>query len=287
MNNKTHNKKRNAGLLYEFLVRTISSALVEGNQRKSAASLRILKRHFRPGTELYREFRLINSLIKTTVSSTSTASSIISEARGAACTYDMAVLDRQKSLLIKHINYALKDENFYDQQINEYKMYATVQMLLNNWRTPSKDKDIGRLADYENQLNNWLVSEKVNHDDHVIAEDSSGTSRLLMKVMTKKLNEKYSGMLTESQKSLVKSYVFSTVNDDPEIIRGKLAEIRDDLMRKISMHESSFSENRYISNKLTEAKDRLITENFESINDDTITRFMLYTKLSSELDSEE
>lgn len=287
MNNRTHNKKRNAGLLYEFLVREISSALVEGNQRKSSVALKILKRHFRPGTELYREFRLINSLIKTTVSSPSVAASIINEAKSAACTYDMNALDREKSLLIKHINYTLRDDGFFDQQINEYKMYATVQVLLNNWRTPSRDKDIGKLASYEDQLANWLVSEKVNSDDHILAEDSAGTSRLLMKVMSKKLNEKYASVLSEDQRSLVKSYVFSTANSDPKIIQDKLLEIKEKLIKKISGYEASSGDNKYILNKLLETKEVLLRENFDSVDDDTVTRFMLYTKLSSELDSEE
>ena len=71
---RTHNKRRNAGLLYEFLVRTISQALVEGNQKKSSTALKILRRHFKPGTELHKEFRLINALVRSTVSSESVAS---------------------------------------------------------------------------------------------------------------------------------------------------------------------------------------------------------------------
>ena len=286
MSNRTHNKKRNAGLLYEFLVRSISHALVEGDQRKSSIALRILKRHFKPGTELYREFRLINSLIKTTVSSSAVASSIINEAKGAACSYDMPALDREKSLLIKHINHALRDENFYDQQINEYKMYATVQTLLNSWRESSRNKDIGRLATYEDQLTNWLVTEKVAADDQFISEESNGMSRLLMKVMTKKLNEKYTGILEEDQKGILKSYVFSTANSDLSIVQKKLTEIKDSLLRKISTYESS-SDNKYIINKLHEARDKLLEEGLEIVDDDTITRFMLYTKLNSELDREE
>ena len=287
MSSKTHNKKRNAGLLYEFLVRSISRALVEGDQRKSSAALRILKRHFKPGTELYREFRLINSLIKTTVSTPTVAASIISEAKGAACSYDMSSLDREKSLLIKHINHALRDENFYDQQINEYKMYATVQTLLNSWRESSRNKDIGKLATYEDQLTNWLVTEKAAADDHFISEESNGMSRLLMKVMTKKLNEKYTGVLEENQKGLLKAYVFSTANSDLSIVQKKLVEVKDSLLRKISLYESASSDNKYIINKLHEAKDRLLEESLNNVDDDTITRFMLYTKLNSELDSEE
>jgi hypothetical protein len=285
MSNKTHNKKRNAGLLYEFLVRTISNALVEGDQKRSATALRILKRHFKPGTELHREFRLINSLIKTTVSSPMVASSIIGEAKEAACSYDMTTLDREKSLLIKHINHALRDDNFYDQQINEYKMYATVQTLLNNWRAPSRDKDIARLATYEDQLTNWLVSEKVEADDQLLNEESNGMSRLLMKVMTKKLNEKYMGVLDESQKGLLKAYVFSTTNSDPTIIRRRLSEVKDGLLKKISLYEGS--SDKYVVDKLLQTKSRLMAENVEVVDDDTVTRFMLYTKLNSELDSEE
>jgi hypothetical protein len=281
----SHNKKRNTGLIYEFLVRTISMALVEGDKKKSSTALKILKRHFKPGTELYKEFRLINSLVKTTVSSDSVAGSILREAKSAARNYDSNELDREKSILIKHINYTLGGDDFYDQQINEYKIYATVQTLLNDWR--SKNIDIGRVASYEDQLVRWLTTKKDQPDDHVISEDNAGTSRLLMKIMTKKLNEKYSGLLNEDQRSLVKSYVFSTASDDPEIIRKKLAEIKNVLLERIDQYSDSHDNNGYTNEKLFTVKERLLSESLEIVNDDTVTRFMLYTKLNSEIISEE
>jgi hypothetical protein len=280
----SHNKKRNTGLIYEFLVRTISSALVEGDKKRSSTALKILKRHFKPGTELYKEFRLINSLVKTTVSSDSVAGSILREARNAARGHDLPVLDHEKSIIIKHINYTLGNEDFYDQQINEYRTYATVQTLLNEWRVDSPD--IGKVASYEDQLVKWLMSNKEHPDDHLISEDA-GTSRLLMKIMTKKLNEKYSGMLNEDQRSLIKSYVFATASDDPEIIRKKLSEIKDDLLQKIEEYSSTNVDNEYINGKLSEARERLLSENLEGVDDDTVTRFMLYTKLTTELAGEE
>ena len=280
----SHNKKRNTGLIYEFLVRTISSALVEGDKKRSSTALKILKRHFKPGTELYKEFRLINSLVKTTVSSDSVAGSILREARNAARGHDLPALDHEKSIIIKHINYTLGNEDFYDQQINEYRTYATVQTLLNEWRVDSPD--IGKVASYEDQLVKWLMSNKEQPDDHLISEDA-GTSRLLMKIMTKKLNEKYSGMLNEDQRSLIKSYVFATASDDPEIIRKKLSEIKDDLLQKIEEYSSTNVDNEYINGKLSEARERLLSENLEGVDDDTVTRFMLYTKLTTELAGEE
>jgi hypothetical protein len=285
MSNKAHNKKRNAGLLYEFLVRSISRALVEGDQKKSAIALKLLKKHFKPGTELHKEFRLINALIKTTVSSEAVASSILGEAKAAARDYNLDALDREKSLLIKNINHMLSDGNFYDQQINEYRMYATVQTLLNDWR--SKERNISRMASYEDQLVRWLVSEKQPLEEQHLSDETQGTSRLLMKVMTKKLNEKYAAVLNEEQKSLVRAYVFSTANSDPTVIKKKLQEIRESVLQQISEYEAANKDNQYINNKLQEVRGRLASENVESFDDNMITRFMLYTRLNAELNGEE
>lgn len=282
---KTHNKKRNSGLLYEFLVKTISTALVEGNKRRSSAALKILKKHFKPGTELYKELRLVNALLRSTVSNQSVAASILNEAKAAARSHDSIALDREKSLLIRNINYTLQDDSFYDQQVNEYKMYATVQTLINDWR--SNNPDLQRLAEYEDRLHNWLVSDKDKTDDGVIGEESSGTSRLLMKVMTKKLNEKYSGVLSEDQRALIKAYAFATANDNDVILVKRLNETKVNLLSEIDRHVKITPVDSYIQNKLLEARQMLASEVIEKLDDDTITRFMLYTRLGSELAAKE
>lgn len=276
----THNKKRNSGLLYEFLVRSISSAIVDDDQRKSSKALKILRRHFKQGTELYKELRLVNALIKTTVSSEHVAASILSEAKAAARSHDIEELNKQKSILIKHINYTMP-EGFYDQQVSEYRAYATVQTLLNDWRSPSAD--LSRVAMYEDQMIKWLITPKEPIEESVINEDSTGTARLLMRVMTKKLNEKYSSVLSEGQKALVKAYVFSTVNEDPGLIKKKLQEIRTVVLQKIDEYKSHNNNDNYIVEKLSSVRDQLLSETIEHVNDELITRFMLYIKLNSEL----
>lgn len=281
---RAHNKKRNVGLLYEFLVQTISRALVDGDDKKSAVALKLVKRHFKPGTELYKEFRLINSLVRTTVSSEAVAASIIGEAKAAVRRYDDRKLDKEKSILISTINKSINDDNFYDQQVNEYKIYATIQTLINDWR--STDADLGRVAQFEDQLLRWLVTEKASAPDSTVSVESPGTARLLMKVMMKKLNEKYSGTLTDEQKGLIRAYAFSTANDDPESIRLKLNEVKDRLTREISEFRTSNPGNEYVNNKLDETLQRLASEDVSVIDDDAVTRFMLYAKLSAELTGE-
>lgn len=279
-----HNKRRNSLLTYEFLVRTISKSIIDDDKKKSAAALKILKKHFRPGTELYKEFRLMNALVKTTVSSEHTAASILSEAKNAAGSFDAQKLDREKSILIRNINHILNDDNFYDQHVNEYRTFATIQTLLNEWRSSSKD--LYRVAQYEDQVMKHLVTEKTQAEDSTISEDTSGTARLLMKVMSKKLNEKYNGILNEQQKSLIKAYAYSTASEDQSSIKLKLQEIKTGLIELLDNYQMTV-QNDYLKNKLSETRQTLLEESLDEVNDSTVTRFMLYAKLNDELVTKE
>lgn len=283
---KSHNKKRNTALLYEFLVRTISSALVEGDKKKSAVALRILRRYFKPGTQLYKEFRLFNALVKTTVSSDNVATSIISEARHAATSADLSSLDREKSLLIRSINHMIHDENFYDQPVAEYRLYATIQTLLNEWRKPVGTADIVSLANYEEQLRSWLVSEKKKEDQSLI-DESPGTTRLLMKVMMKKLNEKYSAALNDEQREIIKAYAFSAANEDQTTIKKKLEEIRTDLLESIDQYAEQKKDDKFLVTKIQDAKSKIISESLDAVDDSVVSKFMLYSNLRHELTSSE
>jgi hypothetical protein len=276
----SHNKKRNTGLLYEFLIRTISEALVENDKHTSSKALKIIKNSFKPTTELYKEFRLINSIMKTTVSSEAVASSILNEAKSAARTHDVNELDRQKSLLIRSINHQLRNENFYDQHIFEYKTYATLQNLFNNWRNPTSD--LSKTAEYEDQIVKWLVTPKVESTDQIINENSTGTNHLLMKVMMKKLSEKYDVALTNEQKNLVKAYAFSTVNENNNTIKLKLNEIKNKLLISIEEYTLQNPDSQYMKEKMTEVKSKLNNEITE-VNDGVVSEYMLYSKLIEEL----
>jgi len=285
MKSNNHNKKRNSILMYEFLVSSISKSLVENDKRRSSAALKILRRHFKKDTNLYKEFRLLNSLLKTTVSSPQVASRILKEAKDAALQLDEEKLDREKSLLIRNINHSINDNSFYDQQITEYRMCATLQQLLNEWRT--KDNDISRVAMFEDQLAQWLLSPKTQINEHALSDESTGTSRFLMSVMTKKLNEKYSGVLNEQQKSLIKAYTLSAATEDDLHIKNKLKEIKDELTLSINVYLQEVQMLPHLSQKLQETKQELLNENFIEINDQLITKFMVYSKLKGELDSKE
>jgi len=279
---KAHNKKRNTALLYEFLVRSISTALVEGNKKSSTIGLKILKRYFKPGTELYKEFRLFNALVKTTVTSDNVSSNIINEARTAATNINTEVLDVEKSRLIRNINHSINNENFYDQPISNYKMYATIQTLFNEWRKPKGTGDIATMAKYEQSLRDWLLESK-KEIEQTLTENSPGTSRLLMKVMMKKLNEKYNTALNSEQREIIRSYAFSAAKEDQTTIKCKLNEIKNNLLVSMNSYAQNHSENTFVLKKISNVREKIMDESFDAIDDSTVSRFMLYSALRHEL----
>ncbi len=281
-----HQKKRNTGLLYEFLISYVSKQLVEGNREKYALGIKILKKNFRPDSELVNELKLIRSLVKTTVSSPAVAADIIFEARRAVRACDSAKLDREKSILIKNINYNLNEDNcFYDPEVKNYKLLATIQTLFNSWR--DEKADLGVSAVYADKVVEHLVTEKVQEPaTSQLHEESPGTTRLLMKMMTQKINEKYSDTLNNDQKSLIRSFAFSSIGDDLSSVKKKLQEIKENLAKKIGDYEK-LTESSLLKQKLASSREKILSENIENINEDTVVRFMTYLKLGEELMEED
>ena len=93
---RSHNKKRNVGIIYEQLLRTMAASLVSDNNKKYKAALGIVRKHFSPGTQLYKEFRLFNAMVKTTVDKESLATRILKEAKTAALDFDSEQLRKEK-----------------------------------------------------------------------------------------------------------------------------------------------------------------------------------------------
>jgi len=242
----SHKKKRSTGIIYECLLQHISKSLVEGDEKSSARALKILKKHFKQGSELYKEFRLINSLMKTTVESQAVASSILTEAKKAARSHDIKKLDKEKSLLIRSINHTISSD-LLDQQVNEYRTLATIQMLINDWRTNSPD--IERMAKYEDQLVSWLTTKKPDEKEHTMSE-SSGESKLLMRIMMKKLNDKYTNVLTQEQKNLIRTYAWSKQSSDISLLKEKLESVKNNLIESISHYKINEGDSEYTVKQL-------------------------------------
>lgn len=279
-----HSKKRNAGLMYEFLIRTISRALVDNDPKRSSSALRVIKTYFKPGTELHREFRLFNSLVKTTVSTDAVASSILIEAKSAARSIDIRKLEKEKTRIILEVDKTVADDSFYDQPISEYKTYATIGTLFNAWREPLK-YDIGKIAQYEEKLVEWLKTKKEVVVENSNEKDSPGVNRLVFKLMTKKLNDKYGAALDPDQKTLVREYALYGLTGEDTNVRAKLVEVKNKLVSAAGIFSSDLPD--HTRAKLTEAARLAKEESIDRIDDSIVSRYMAYVKLTNELETRE
>jgi|TARA_Y100000034_G_C6873351_1_gene399051 hypothetical protein len=276
---KSHNKKRNVGIIYELLLRYVSSSLVSENREKAQVALDILEKRFSPECELYKEFRLFNALANSTVSNTSIAAGILSEAKAAARRCDEKALERDKHLLIKDINYQINDVGFYHQRVPEYKIYATIQTLLNDWRK-NDNSSLSRVIQYESKVVERLLEEKrVNHLEN---QNSPNADDLVVKLMMEKFNNKYGKRLNPEQKEIIKTYVFSIVEDSGEKIKVMLENLRRLTVKNLDDLKSE-TENQILLEKINVVKEKVTDVNLEKINDVVISKFLTVSQLKNEI----
>lgn len=274
-----HNKKRNVGIIYELLIRAVSAYLVEGNKTRAQSALDTLSKFYNRNTELYKEFRLFNALAKSTVNDTSIAAAILTESKSATRRFDAIKLDKEKSALIKEINYVLADTDFYHRKVPDYKVYATIQNLLNVWREGDKS-NLAEMVLIETKMIEWLTTAR--EVEITNEEIDKNVDSLVVKIMNEKFNDKYADKLTSSQKSLINEYVFSLQNDNGLSIKSKAIKIQSEVLNeivKIKLNEK----NLIILEKAAVVERKINEINFLTIDDDKLAKLMTLTQLVNEL----
>tara|TARA_R110000851_G_scaffold37420_7_gene96673 strand:+ start:10130 stop:10972 length:843 start_codon:yes stop_codon:yes gene_type:complete len=274
MNKKSHNKKRNVGIIYEQLILTMSKGIVENNPIILEQAKNIIKSYFKPGTELYKEHKLFQALIKPEINDASLATAILGEAKKASRAHDFSRLEREKSKMIRDINLSF-GKSFYKTKIKEYKDFATVQTLINDWRFESKDFE--RLVEYENKAHSILIRKKtsINLNEQKVPE----INNLVVKIMTEKFNNRYQKRLTDVQKSLIKQYVFIDVSPD---FKTTLESIKESCTASLKEYHDT-CDSSLVKAKIAPVLKELNEIDTEKIDDEKFSRFMTICQLQSEL----
>ena len=119
----SHNKVKNAGVLFEVLVRQITSDTLEGKAYSPA--LNLLKKYFSAGRELGKELQLYQAFFQGSRLNESRAVQFLDMIISQRQKLDESKLNREKYDLIKEIrtNYDLKD--FLSCKIPSYKIQAS------------------------------------------------------------------------------------------------------------------------------------------------------------------
>ena len=277
-----HNKKRNIGILYELLLRQISNDLIENNVDRVKKTTSIIENHFHKNSVLYKEFRLVNALAKSTIKNTEVAAAILTEAKSATRRLDNKKIEYAKSKLIKDINYNINDNSFYYRKIPNYVDYANINNLINEWK--KKDNaSLKSIVSLEGKIIDILLKEKYEVDVYKEKDviDASQTDSLVVKLMTEKINNKYSGM-SDDQKEIIKNYaLFSDESDKPKLIKF-LRERKKLCIESIDTFKKE-NDNKFVGDKIDAVKEKVLNLNENDVTDKSIVKFMTIVKLINEI----
>ena len=226
-----HSKYKNTGILFELLVRQITSDTLSNKDSKAAG---ILKKHF-VKTELGREYKLYETLLKKTNMSEGKADIIVNTVLESAKHLNQSVLKRQKYNLIKEIKQYYNIDEFFKTKLPNYKAQASVYILLENY-TQNDSPNVNQIIENKITLLDYLTSsnlDKKNVESEVI-EELKATDKdvriLTYKILLEKFNTKYDG-LNLNQKLVLKEFINST-DSTPKLktfYNQKVNEIKDEL----------------------------------------------------------
>ncbi len=223
---------------------------------------------------------MFNELAQSTVSDTHIVASILTEAKAAARKTDVKNLEKEKSALIRDINYNIDNKDFYYQRVSNYKDLATIQVVINEWR--KEDPDIKTLIEFEKKVGEQLLSEKKVVDIFDERENlkASDSDKLVMKIMTEKLNKKYAD-LSEEEREIIKNYVFYS-HQDSSHLKKYLSEKKATAITMLENFEEKET-NKILLEKVDSVRETISSMDVSNINDNSVVKFLTITKLINEL----
>jgi hypothetical protein len=226
-----HSKYKNTGILFELLVRQITSDTLSGKDSKAA---NILKKYF-VKTELGKEYKLYETLTKYKNLTESKADIIINSIIESSKSLNRGVLKRQKYNLIKEIQDNYNLDEFFKTKLPNYKTHAALYTLIeiyNSENLSNPDQIItNKIAILESLTTKQINKKKV--EDDLLNEFQSYDKDLRIltyKVMLEKFNGKYAS-LNDNQKLVLKEFI-NSVDSTPklrEFYNTKVKEIKTKL----------------------------------------------------------
>ena len=279
MTKRSHNKKRNVGIIYEQLVLKMSKALVENDKKTFSATKNLIKSHFKKSSELYREYKLINSLATVVITESSVVPAILDETRKATWKINSRKLKVEKSKLIRSINENF-GKSFYSTRIPNYRDLATIDILLKEYRKGS-DADHSTILEFSDKVTGILLSEKQKVDINTMK--TPDVNNLVVKIMNEKYSKSYSKTIQRDQAELINEW---TVNGDTPKLRTMLKSSKVTALNHISDYKNK-CDNSFLSNNIDKVKLKIESAYFGKVlTDADILKAMTMQEIVFELSGE-
>jgi len=209
-----HSKLKNTGVLFELLVRQITTDTLNGIEKSQA--LKIVKEFFAKGSDLKNELNLYNSLLKEKFNSKNQADKFIDVVLSERSKLSSIKLKRSKYNLIKEINSSYGLEDFFRTKISDYRLNASIYKLFE----AKVNKDVNNPKEFmshKDTLIEHVSGKKLKTIQEKIIKEYSKQDKSLRllsyKILLEKFNEKYGKSLNDNQQELLRTYINGNSKD--------------------------------------------------------------------------
>jgi hypothetical protein len=275
-----HSKYKNTGILFELLVRQITADTLKGGD---SPAIDILKQYF-VKTELGREYKLYESIIKSKVLTEGKAILIINSILEVNNKLNRKAIKRQKYNLINEIKKNYNLESFFGSKIKNYKELASLYTLIESYNA---DNTIAteQIIDSKLTLLEYLTEKIIKPDaKQTVLEEFATYDKdvrtLTYKVLLEKFNNKYDN-LSDDQKQVLKEYI-NSVDSAPDL--------RNFYNIKITELKSTLSKiNKLVKDKVTQIKitevSKFLTElkKTDKVGDNNLVDLLRFYELVNEI----
>jgi len=247
-----------------------------------------VKEFFAPNTELNKELRLYDILLKEKYSSETKADRLVETVCDAHAKLNQASLSKEKFNLIKEISAKFDIEQFLSSPISNYKVLASIYKVFESKRADGYDiKDIfnSKITLIENITSKPSIKTQPTEDKKLIEtykQQDKDLRLLTYKILVETFNKKYTN-LDQNQKNLLREYINNISNTTkfkdyvavelPKII-GELKSIQSKLSDKVT--QIKLSETISVLEKIKIGK---------VVSDNQVSSIMLSYELIKELKS--
>jgi len=224
-----HSKFKNTGILFELLVRQITLEILNGGDEKAK---NIIKEFFKQGTEISKEKKLYDLLLKEKYNSESRAEKFIDVVLEAHSKIDTQKILKEKYNLIKKIQESFNIDEFLNSPLTNYKTYASIYKIFEAKRVEQfdiKDNLNARFTLVEHIINDSIKNKEKLVEDRTIEmykKQEKDMRMLSYRILIESFNKKYT-KLDSSQKSLLKEYINNINNTSKfkEYFNSRLKEL--------------------------------------------------------------
>lgn len=276
-----HNKRRNVGLVYEFLTREVTQSVIDRSSRatlRAAEALDIIAKHLGPGSVLEEELALHQSVMEARGASPTLARRIVDELRAAGIRLagSAASRDAAKTALIHEINRRLGREVF-DNRVADYTAHASVGILL--------ARGLGRLDEGVDlaRVEEHLMAFLSSPPDTKMGSNPDATLHTYQTAL-QIFEEEYGRSLMPQQAALLRENVRVALGGPREPLERLFQKQKSLLRRELqeATHDEAFKADEKMRESLNEAI--LAIPSIEP-TEEGVERLMLYWNLVREIES--